>query len=173
MIALELLGAAWESVTLGELALGLGIAGGGATSVVVARVLVRALQATTRALEVWTRHLEASTAAARATARLAPLQGALLRQQLGDRGVDVPAEDESDELQVLRVAAEGDDAELERAAELLARLPEGATLPTSLARAVGRLVKLEADARRRRDADAPKPRERAASWLSRRAKAKA
>lgn len=166
----ELVGAAWEAVTLGELLGGVGLLGGGAGTVYLARGVTRALAATTRALELWGRHLDASTAAARATARVAPLQAELLRLQLRDRGVSVPAEDDSDEVRVLRVVAEGDDDELRRAAEQLAQLEPGATLPSSLTRVVRRLVELERLAQERRgrpDADAPRPRGRTSSWLRR------
>lgn len=171
----ELLGAAWEAVTLGELAIGLGLAGGGAGTVVVARWTVRTLQAGTRALEAVTRHLEASTAAARAGARLAPLAAETMRCYVREHRGELPPPDEedSDQLKVLRVAAEGDDDELERAAETLAKLPPGATLPTHLARAVRRLVELEQEAQRRRagrpgrEEDVPRPRGRSGSWWGR------
>lgn len=172
MIALELLGAAWETLTLGELALGGTLLGGGAGSVFVARWVVRALKAGVGALEASTRYVEASTAAARAGARLAPLAAEAMRTYIRHRGGDVPAEveDDSDQVQILRVAAEGDDIELAHAVEQLARLPSGATLPTSIGRAVRRLVQLEADAQRRRgqrETDAPKPRDRdhERTWL--------
>lgn len=172
----ELLAAAWEAVTLGELLGGLGLLGGGAGTVYLARGAVRAMAATVRALDMWGRYLEAQTAAARASARLAPLQAAMLRLQLGDRGAKIPADaEDSDELQVMRVAAEGDEAELARLAEQLAKLDPGATLPSSLSRAIHRLVELEQRARARRAApaaevDVPRPRERTTSWLRRRAR---
>lgn len=170
MIGFELLGAAWEAVTLGELLGGVGLLGGGAGTVYLARGVVRALTATTRALELWGRDLEASTAAHRAAARLAPLQAAMLRQQLADRGVKVPAEDDSDELRVLRAAADGDEADLARVVELLSGDPES-TLNRKLSRAEQRLVELLRAARRQRDNDAPRPRDRGSSWLRRGAKA--
>jgi hypothetical protein len=157
-VAVELLAAAWETATLGDAAVWLGVAGAGGTSVVVARVLVRALTATTRALTVWTRHLEDSAAAARAEARLAPLKA------------EAP-----DELRVLRVAAEGDETELARLVELLAASDPEGTLDRKLTAVEQRMVAIVREARRRRadktkvrDPDAPKPRGRSPSWLERR-----
>jgi hypothetical protein len=168
-VIVELLATAWESVTLGEVAIWAGLAGGGAVGTWAIRWSVRALQASTRALEAVTRHFEASTAAARAGARLAPLAAEAMACYIRHRNGTVPVvEEDSDQVRVLRVAAEGDDDELERVAELLAKLPPGATLPTSVGRAVRRLVQLEQDAQRRRgarrDEDAPRARDRTRSW---------
>jgi len=171
----ELLAGAWEAVTLGELLGGVGLLGGGAGTVYLARGVVRALVATTRALELWGRHLEASTAAARSIARLGPLAAEALRCSIRDAGGKVPADEEdSDELQVLRVAAEGDEAELARwLAKLEASDPES-TLNRRLTRTEQRMVQLLQAARRKRktrDPDAPEPRdrERTSSWLRRKA----
>jgi hypothetical protein len=172
MIA-QIVAAAWETATLGDAAVWLGVAGAGGTSVVVARVLVRALTATTRALTVWTRHLEDSATAARAEARLAPLKAEALRAQIRRDGGKPPAEPEdSDELQALRAAAEGDEGELARLVELLAGSDPESTLNRKLSKTEQRLVELLREAQRRRiksrDADAPRPRGRTPSWLERR-----
>jgi hypothetical protein len=148
----ELLGATWEALTLGELALGAGLLGGGAGSVVVARWLVRTLQASTRALEAVTSHLEASTAAARAGAKLAPLAAEGLRCYIRHRHGTMPVDDDSDELQVLRVAALGDADEIERLVEQLAHADEGSTLDRKLSRTEQRLVEVLRAARRQRQA---------------------
>jgi hypothetical protein len=164
-VVIEVLAATWENVTLGEAVGGTVLAGGGAGLVVVARWVVRALQASTRALEAVTKHMEASTAAARAIARFAaltPLAAEAMRCSIRAANGKVPAiDDDSDELRVLRVAAEGDDLALARAAAQLADLEPGATLPTQLARVVRRMVELEREAQRQRGArevDAPKRR---------------
>lgn len=171
MTGYELLAAAWEAVTLGELLGGVGLLGGGAGTVYLARGAVRALAATTRALELWGRYLEAQTAAARSQARLGPLQAEALRCQIRTGNGKVPAEaEDSDELRVLRVAAEGTPDEIERVVEELARLDPEATLNRKLGEAERRLVQVaRAAAARRRtkraaDADAPRPRARASSW---------
>lgn len=175
MTALQLLGAAWESMTIGELMGGVGLLGGGAGTVYLARWGARAFAATVRALDLWGRALEAQTAAARASAGLAPLQAEALRLQIRTAGgkVLVEAED-SDELRVLRVAAEGTPDELERVVDELARLDPEATLNRKLSATEQRLVELARAAAARRkagrpEADAPRPRERGSSWLRRRA----
>jgi hypothetical protein len=163
-------------MTLGELLGGVGLLGGGAGTVYLARGGVRALAAIVRALELWGRHLEAAAAAARAAARLAPLQAEALRAQIRQAGGKVPAEPEdSDELRVLRVAAEGDDVELAHVAELLAASDPEGTLDRKLSAVERRMVAMMREARRRRadkpkarDPDAPKPRGRSPSWLERR-----
>src|SRR5690606_11137701 len=162
--------AAWESVTLGEVAMGLGTAVGGGGLVVVGRRLAVALAAGVRALEAWTRHLEATTSAARAAAGLAPVLAALLRAQLADRVVKPPPElDDSDELRVLRVAVDGDDDEIALLVGQLAAVDTGSTLPTNLGRALRRLEQLQREAQRRRaHPDAPRPRGRESSWWRRR-----
>jgi hypothetical protein len=175
MIA-QLLATTWEAMTLGELLGGVGLLGGGAGTVYLARGGVRALAATTRALDLWGRHLEAAAAAARAAARLAPLQAEALRAQIRQAGGKVPAEPEdSDELRVLRVVAEGDDAELAHLVEQLASADPEGTLDRKLTEAERRMVAMMREARRQRsakpkarDADAPRRRERTPSWLERR-----
>ncbi len=154
---------AWEAVSLNEIALYLGLAGGGAGSTVVLRWLVRILRVGTSALEAVTRHVEASTAAARAKAELAPLIAEGLRCYIRSQDGDVPsAEPDSDELQVLRVAALGDDADLARLVEDLARADEGSTLDRKLTRTEQRFVAVLRAARGRRKARAggEEPRER-------------
>lgn len=150
MIA-QLLAATWETMTLGELLGGVGLLGGGAGTVYLARGGVRALAATTRALDLWGRHLEAAAAAARAAARLAPLQAEALRAQIRSLGGKVPAEPEdSDELRVMRVMAEGDDHELAAVIDLLAAGDPENTLNRKLTRAETRLLEAMREAKRRR-----------------------
>lgn len=166
----EILGAAWESLTLGELVLGLGGLAGGGGLVVVGKQVTRALGAVSSALDKWGRHLEATTAAARAGAHLSPLLAAVLRAYLRERNAPIPPlDDESDELHVLRVAALGDDAELEALSRQLEHDGD-ASLSRRLTRTEQRLVELLRASKARKRADnVPRPRARSTSWLRRRA----
>jgi hypothetical protein len=150
-VSAELLGAAWEALTLGELLVGTGLLGAGAGSLALGRVFVGVARAAVKALGAWASYLEASTEAARAAVALAPLKAEALRLQIRRDGGEPPsAEPDSDELQVLRVAALGDDDELERLVEQLAHADEGSTLDRKLSRAEKRLVEVLRAARGRR-----------------------
>lgn len=166
----------WAALTLGD-ALGYLLGGGGLALVGRVVLLVpRTLQAYERHAVARTLHLEATTATAREQARMAPLLAEGLRAFIRKNGGKVPVvEDDSDELRVMRVVADGDDRELAEAVELLAGLDEGSTLNRKLTRGEQRIVEMMAAARRRRaDPDAPRPhdgaRDRAAtSWWPRKA----
>ena len=155
-----IVGAAWESITLGQLLLGTGLLGAGAGSLAFGRSVWAGARAFIKAMNALVGYLEAQTSAARATERLAPLQAEALRLQIRRDGGQAPSDEpDSDELQILRVAAVGDEDELERLAEQLSRSDEGSTLDRKLTRAEQRLVELLRAARgRRRERDGKRKR---------------
>lgn len=158
----------WDAMTLGELLAGLGLLGGGAGTAWLASAAARALGAGVRALDMWGRYLDASTMAARAQARNAPLQAAALRAQIkANGGTPPPDPEDSDELRVLRVVAEGDDAALAGLVEELATSDPESTLNRKLSDAERRLVAAVREVRRQRAAkdDVPRKREKSRSWL--------
>ena len=157
----SLLAASWESLTLGQVMVGTGLVGGGAGAAVVARWIVRTLQASTRALVAVTAHMEASTRAARAGASLAPLAGAALRAYVLEHHGQLPAEGDSDE--ALRVVADGDDGELEKLLDALTTAGPDSTLTRNLVRFEGRLMEL-LRAAKRKHGDIPRERPRPKSW---------